>query len=173
MCHTKIDDVTKECKRKHDKGCMSDPGEIKCLATVTIADSSGSCDNIGIEGECLLTFTKCETIDDLLKKIETGATLSMLLRADIRMGANNASVELEEVKFNIIKVVPFILRNYENVDEWRPNALKVTRLDSEPDDGAIVSISMPSVVVGNLPVQMYINSIPCSKVPPILTLHFT
>ena len=67
VCHTKIDDVTKECKRKGDKGCMSDPGEIKCLATVTIADSSGSCDNIGIEGECLLTFTKCETIDDLLK----------------------------------------------------------------------------------------------------------
>ena len=164
-CKTKIEEASRECKRHAEKGCETDPGDMRALTTVTIADASGSCDNISLQDEMLLVFTKCNDIAELQTKVEQGVSLDMVLRADIRLGASNAAVDGDDVNFGIIQVEPFLLRDFRTPPEDRPNPTNATRLANEIDEGAIVSIAKPSDVTGEPPLQLFAKSIPCSKVP--------
>ncbi len=162
-CHTKIDEETTKCKRA-PTGCRTTPGALKCISHATLSDASGSFADIGIANSSLLLFTQSRDEQHLQSKVANEDQLTMLTRADVRLGTNSAKTDSNNCSFELLQVFPFVLRDWVPPPPDRPNALRAVCLASEVDGAAICPINSPTDLTVAALGNFYLGAVTCAKV---------
>ncbi len=89
-CSTKIDPITKQCKKAKESSCPSNPGEMTALSSIRLGDFSGGNVEILADSDTLCQLACVPNVAALQALVEkSGApSLTFRTRCDVRVGAN-------------------------------------------------------------------------------------
>ena len=176
VCHTKIDPESGLCRKRRDGGaCTTTPAaEFVVLANVRLADFSGSCADILVDGEALRGLAGFESIKDLYDQIENHGVESLTYRCkcDIRIGANRIARNGKrgsadpKCNFQVLSVDHCVLAPWNSTE--RPAVQKILCAANDRSSGHVVPIA--SVADGMLQTPMGAQYAAASIVPDLISL---
>ena len=161
-CHTKIDDITSECKgAQSDKGCTTLPGDRVAFAPIRLNDFSGAYDDIMVQAKQLWQLAGLANVGELDELIEKSALPGLCHRGrfDVVIVANQKAKgkkkgapkpgEVPACRFQVLRVVPRLLGEW-NTKE-RPAVSNILRVEGASHGGQILPIRSPAHDVEETP----------------------
>ena len=165
LCHTKIDPDSGLCKKRREGGSCATKAaaESVVLANVRLADFSGSCADILVDGEALCGLAGVESMQDLYDQINREGVQSLTYRrkCDIRIGANRIANKRNSAdpkcNFQVLSVQHTLLASWNSTG--RPAVAKILCTANDRSSGHVVPIA--SVTDGMLQTPMGAQYAPC------------
>ena len=168
-CHTKIDEITGNCK-KAETGHTTEPGEEKvALSAVRLADESGSYHDVLAHTQCLCQLANVQGVAELEQLVLQGgvSTLTFRDRFDVVVGANqkkkawaprgNTTKNPAEIlcRFEVLRVASALLPEWDSED--RPALTRVMNTKSDQNSGHVLPLRQPTNDLAATPVGVKFN----------------
>ena len=176
LCHTKIDPDSGFCRKRREGGSCATKAaaESVVLANVRLADFSGTCGDILVDGEALRGLAGVESKQDLCDQInrEGVQSLTYKRKCDIRIGANRITTNNKKnsadpkCNFQVLSVQPSLLASWNS--DGRPAVTKILCTANDRNSGHVVPIA--SVTEGMLETPMGAQYARASIVPGFICL---
>ena len=175
LCRTKIDPDSGFCKKRREGGSCATKAaaESVVLANVRLADFSGSCADILVDGEALRGLAGVESMQDLYDQINREGVQSLTYRrkCDIRIGANRIANKRNssgdpKCNFQVLSVQHSLLASWNSTG--RPAVAKILCTANDRSSGHVVPIA--SVADGMLETPMGAQYAPACIVPGLISL---